>query len=147
MGWINKDTPIGGEFAGKPKKMSWERLWTFSGGPFTAEGWPKKNLHTDTAFAKNLGLPTVGVSATQYLGHLTELMLDLFGEEWLRHGKMRDVKFVKLVADADVLTSKAKVISKEKVGSEMKVNLRLSVENQRGDEVLIGLATGFVAIV
>lgn len=146
MGWIKKNTPIGSEFVGKPKKMSWERLWTFSGGPFTAEGWPKKNLHTDTAFAKNLGLQTVGASATQYLGHLSELMLDLFGEEWLSHGKVSEVKFVKLVADADVLTSKAKVISKEKDGSEMKFNLHLSVENQGGDEVLIGLAIGFVPI-
>jgi acyl dehydratase len=119
-------------------------LWTFSGGPFTAEGWPKKNLHTDTSFAKNLGLPTVGVSATQYLGHLIELMLDLFGESWLKHGKMWDVKFVKLVADGDILTSKSKVVSKEKEGSKIKVLLNISVENQKGEKVLIGSASGFL---
>ncbi|MBM4278153.1 MAG: hypothetical protein FJ130_09780 [Deltaproteobacteria bacterium] len=144
MGRINKDAPIGSEFAGKPKKMSWERLWTFSGGPFTAEGWPKKNLHTDTEFAKKLGLPTIGASATQYLGHLTELMIDLFGESWLWNGKFSDIKFIKLVAEGDTLTSKAKVVSKEKTGSEMEVRLNLSVENQHGDEVLIGFAKGFV---
>jgi acyl dehydratase len=144
MAWINKDTPIGCEFVGKPKRMSWERLWAFSGGPFTAEGWPKKNLHTDTGFAKNLGLPTVGASATQYLGHLTELMIDLFGEEWLRHGIMSKVKFVKLVADGDVLISKSKIVSKEKEGSKIKVLLNVSVENQKGEEVLIGSASGFV---
>jgi acyl dehydratase len=144
MAWIDKDTPIGKEFVGEPKKMSWERLWTFSGGPFTAEGWPKKNLHTDTEFAKKLGLPTIGASATQYLGHLTELMIDLFGEGWLRHGRMSQVKFVKLVADGDVLTSKSKVVSKEKEGSKIKVLLNISVENQRGEEVLIGSASGFL---
>ena len=109
---FTKDTPIGQHFNGKPKKMSWERIWTFSGGAFTSEGWPRKNLHTDTEFAKNLSLPTVGVSATQYLGHLAELMLNLFGEGWLRGGKMTDLKFVKLVTDGDILTSKAKVIAK-----------------------------------
>ena len=85
MARIQKDTPIGCEFAGKLKKMSWERLWAFSGGSFNQAGWPKKNIHTDTEFAKSMGLPTVGASATQYLGHITELMIDLFGEEWLNH--------------------------------------------------------------
>jgi acyl dehydratase len=144
---INKDTSIGQEFSGRPKRMSWERLWTFSGGPFTAQGWPKKNLHTDTEFARNLGLPTVGVSATQYLGHLTELMIDLFGERWLRHGKMRDVKFIKLVADGDVLTSKVKVLSKEKEGSGMTYHLSICIENQNEENVLIGSATGAVPVV
>ena len=142
MARITKDTPVGCKFAGKPKKMSWERLWTFSGGPFAAEGWPKKNLHTDTAFAKNLGLPTVGTSATQYLGHVSELMLELFGERWLRHGKMRNVKFVKLVADGDVLTSKARVLSKERKGSELIYHLSICVENQHGENVLTGSAAG-----
>jgi hypothetical protein len=144
MARIRKDTPIGSEFAGKPKKISWERLWAFSGGPFTGEGWPKKNLHTDTEFAKDLGLPTIGASATQYLGHLTELMIDLFGERWLRQGRLWDVKFIKLVADGDVLTSKAKVVSREAEGSKTKVRLSISVENQKGEAVLIGSALGFL---
>jgi len=144
MAQIKQDTPIGTGFAGKPKKMSRERLWTFSGGPFTAQGWPKKNLHTDTEFARNLGLPTVGASATQYLGHMTELMIDLFGDEWLRHGKMSNVKFVKLVADGDELTSKAKVVSKEKEDRKIRYHLSISVVNQNGDDVLIGSATGWI---
>ena len=139
---INKDTPIGLEFTGKPKKMSWERLWTFSGGPFNQPGWPKKNLHTDTEFAKSMGLPTVGASATQYLGHMTELMIGLFGEEWLRHGKMRKIKFIKLVADGAVLTSKARVVSKKTEGLKIRYDLSISVENQNNDEVLIGSAIG-----
>lgn len=139
---ITKETPIGEDFNGKPKKMSWERIWTFSGGAFTAEGWPRKNLHTDTDFAQNLGLPTVGVSATQYLGHLAELMLDLFGEEWLRSGKMIDVKFIKLVSDGDTLTSRARVIEKVEEFSGTRYSLEICCENQRGEKVLIGSAIG-----
>lgn len=141
---IHKDTPIGREFSGKLKKMSWERLWTFSGGPFTQSGWPKKNLHTDTEFAKSMGLPTVGASATQYLGHMTELMIDLFGEEWLSHGKMNKVKFIKFVADGDELTSKARVVSKKMEGLKVEYDLRISVENQNNEEVLIGSAIGSI---
>ena len=141
---ITKDTPIGQEFAGKSKKMIWERVWTFSGGVFTSQGWPKKNLHTDPEFARSLALPTVGVSATQYLGHMVELMLDLFGDAWLSHGKMIDVKFIKLVVDGDTLVSKAKVVGKEQEGSTVKYMLDLYVENQDHEKVLVGKATGFV---
>jgi len=144
MARIMKDTPIGQEFAGKPKKMMWERIWTFSGGVFTSQEWPKKNLHTDIQFAQSLGLPTVGVSATQYLGHMAELLIDLFGETWLSHGKMSDVKFVKLVANGDTLISKAKVVGKEQGGSTVKYVLEIYVENQGHDKVLVGTATGIV---
>ncbi len=145
MALINKHTEIGREFAGKPKKISWERLWAFSGGAFAGQGWPKKNLHTDTEFAKGLGLPTVGASATQYLGHLTELMIDLFGEAWLTHGKIYQTKFIKLVADGDVLTVKAKVAAREKEGPRIKYSLEIHTDNQRGEKVLVGMATGFVS--
>jgi len=144
MTQITKNTPIGYEFAGKPKKMIWERIWAFSGGVFTSQGWPKKNLHTDTEFAQKLGLPTVGVSATQYLGHMAELMIDVFGEAWRSHGRMSDVKFVKLVANGETLVSKAKVVDKEEEDSTVKYVLEIFVENQNHDKVLVGTATGIV---
>jgi len=144
MEQITKDTPISYEFAGKPKKMIWERIWAFSGGLFNSQGWPKKNLHTDTEFAKDLGLPTVGVSATQYLGHMAELMIDLFGEAWLSHGRMSNVKFVKLVANGDTLVSKAKVVGKEQEGPKTKYVLEIYVDNQNYDKVFVGTATCIV---
>jgi acyl dehydratase len=144
MALIDRDTPIGLEFVAKPKTLSWHRIWTFSGGPFILEGWPKKNLHTDIEFARSLGLQTVGVSATQYLGHMAELMLDLFGKSWLSNGKMINVKFPRLVANGDVITSKAKVVKKERSGSAIKYTLEIYVENQNGDKVLAGSATGLI---
>lgn len=144
MARITKDTQIGQEFVGKPKKILWERIWTFSGGVFTSQGWPKKNLHTDKEFAQSLALPTMGVSATQYLGHMAELMIDLFGEAWLRHGEMSDVKFIKLVVNGDTLISKVKVVGKEQEGAKVKYLLEIYVENQSNDKVLVGTATGIV---
>lgn len=144
MPLLNNETQIGKEFYGKRKKMSWERIWTFSGGPFSNMGWPKKNLHTDIEFARNLGLPTVAVSATQYLGHITELMIDLFGEEWLKHGKISNVKFIKMVPEGDTLISKAKVIAKEKNSSKIRFHLNIAVENQYGEKVMVGEANGCI---
>ena len=80
---ITKDTKEGQEFDGQPKKISWERLWTFSGGPFANTGWPKKNVHTDLEFAKECGLPSVAASGTQNQGYVVQLMVDLFGVKWL----------------------------------------------------------------
>lgn len=143
MALVTKDAQIGKEFAGKPKKVSWERLWTFSGGPFMQKGWPKSNLHTDLEFAKNCGLPSVGASATQYMSYTAQLMIDLFGTEWLSHGTM-DLKFTALVNAGDILVSKAVIKSKERANGATKFLMDVWCENQRGEKVLIGAATGTV---
>ena len=52
MTLITEDSQVGDKFAGKPKTISWERLWAFSGGPFRLEGWPSSNIHTDPAWAE-----------------------------------------------------------------------------------------------
>jgi acyl dehydratase len=139
---INKDTSLGEEFVGKPKKLTWERIWAFSGGPFGTPGWPKKNIHTDLDSARRMGLSTVYVSATQYLGHLAELMIDLFGEGWLRGGRVTGVKFIKPVAEGDTLQTKATVRSKEQSGSRVEFTMGVWCENQNGDKVLVGSALG-----
>lgn len=139
---INKDTLVGDEFAGKQKKMTWERIWAFSGGSFNTPGWPKKNIHTDLEFAKSMGLSMVFVSATQYLGYLTELMINLFSEEWLRGGKTNDLKFIKPVTEGDTIQIKAKVKSKKDEESAIEYTLDVWCENQNSDKVLVGIAVG-----
>jgi acyl dehydratase len=143
MAIITRDTEIGQTFSGRKKTISWERLWTFSGGPFAAEGWPRKNLHTDLGFAKACGLPSVGASGTQYQGHLCELFLDLFGEAWLRTGSMT-AKFIALVDVGDVLQSKAVVTSKALADGHVRLTFDIWCENQRGAKVLVGTATGLL---
>lgn len=141
---IFQDTLVGQEFAGKQKKLTWERIWAFSGGPFNTPGWPKKNIHTDLEFAHSMGLSTVYVSATQYLGHFAELMIDLFGEGWLTSGKTIKSKFIKTVTEGDTIQIKAKVHSKKEKGSVVEYTLDVWCENQNGDKVLVGSASGIV---
>lgn len=143
MAKISKDTKVGELFSGKPKIVSWQRLWAFSGGPFRAEGWPTKNIHTDLDFAKSCGLPYVAASATQFQGYAVELMIDLFGIGWLSHGRM-DVKFPNLVNADDILITKAAVQSKNMQGGATRFTLGIHCENQRGDKVLVGWAMGTV---
>jgi len=141
---ITSNTKVGEEFAGKPKKVSWERLWAFSGGPFRLEGWPSKNIHTDLELAKSCGLPSrVAASATQFQGYVVQLMIDLFGEEWLSHGVM-DVKFIAIVDAGDTLVSKAIITSKEEQDGATRFTMDVGCDNQKGQKVLVGWAAGAV---
>ena len=143
MGRLEKETKEGATFVGKPKKVSWERLWAFSGGPFSNTGWPRKNVHTDSEFAKSCGLPSVAASATQFMGYVAELMIDLFGVEWLSHGTM-DVKFINIVDAGDVLVTKAEVKARESQGSATRFTMDISCENQKRVKVLVGYTTGIL---
>lgn len=140
---IIEDTEIGATFLGKVKRVCWERLWAFSGGPFSQAGWPKKNIHTDLEFARSFGLSSVAASATQYMGYVVELLIGLFGVEWLWHGRM-DVKFIGLVDAGDILTSKAQVQAKELRDHSIQFTLAVCCEKQEGIKVLVGSATGMV---
>jgi len=140
---LTQDTKEGAEFSGRPKVVSEGRVYAFSGGCFSEPGWPKKNVHTDLEFAKNCGLPTRVVSATQYMGYLVELMLHLFGESWLNHEKL-NLKFIAPVDVGDRLTPKAVVRSREIEGCCVKFHLDVWCENQHGSKVAIGTASGLV---
>ncbi|MBM4332920.1 MAG: hypothetical protein FJ117_17190 [Deltaproteobacteria bacterium] len=140
---ITKDTQIGATFSGKAKRVSWERLWAFSGGPLSITGWPKKNIHTDLEFARSFGLSSVAASATQYMGYVVELLIGLFGVEWLWHGRM-DVKFIGLVDAGDMLISKAQVQYKESRDDSIQFTLAVCCEKQDRTKVLVGSATGML---
>jgi acyl dehydratase len=140
---LTPDTKVGSEFTGKTKTISETRVFAFSGGRFDAPGWPAKNIHTDLEFAKSCGLQTRSVSATQYMGYLIELMIDLFGESWLSHGKM-DLKFVAIVDVEDSLMTKAVVTSKELESSGTRFILDMWCENQHGNKVAVGTAMGCI---
>ena len=144
MAIITQNTPVGQEFSGKPKLQVMERIWAFSGGPFRTEGWPLKNIHTDYDAAKKMGLSTVYVSATQYLGYIAEFMMDLFGEGWLSNGTTDNLKFPRPVTEGDTILVKASVQSKEQEGDRTRFDFDLWCENQDGDQVLAGKATGFL---
>ena len=77
------------------------------------------------------------------MAYLVELMIDLFGEGWLSHGKM-NLKFIAIVDVEDELVSKAVVASKKLKDSRTEFTLSIWCENQRGDKVAIGTATGLI---
>lgn len=138
---ISRETAVGERFAGRKKKVGWERLWAFSGGPFTLEGWPKRNHHTDLLFAQSCGMASVVASGTQYEGYLCELFLDLFGETWLETGSLTS-KFVAKVTVDDVIQPIAVVKAKDVGVDHITFTFDTWCENQHAEKVLVGSATG-----
>lgn len=143
MAMITRDTPEGREFSGKLKRVTEERVYAFSGGFPKGPDWPKKNIHTDLDFARSCGLPTRAASGAMFEGYLTELMIDLFGESWLRGGRM-GLTFIAIVDAGDTLLPKAIVRSRQAQGSAVRFTMDVSCDNQHGNKVVVGTAAGFV---
>jgi acyl dehydratase len=140
---IKRDALEGMEFAGKIRTVTLERINFFSGGFPRGPNWPAKNIHTDLETAKTCGLETVAASGAMFEGYLVDLMIDLFGVEWLNYGMM-NLAFINIVDKDDTLIPKGLVRSKDVVGSRVEFALDLWCENQYGTKVVVGTGKGFV---
>jgi acyl dehydratase len=143
MAAITKDTQEGNEFSGKLKRVSEERVYAFSGGFPKGPGWPQKNIHTNLEFARRCGLQARNASGSMFESYLTELMIDIFGEDWLKQGKMQLV-FIGMVSIGDTLLAKAIIQSKQTDDFGTRFVLDIWCENQQGNKVVVGNATGLM---
>jgi acyl dehydratase len=143
MGIITPDTQLGSQFSGGLKTITEERVRDFSGGFPERPGWPEKNIHTDREAATRCGLPEPAASGNMFEGYLTELLIDLFGERWLSHGKMQ-LTFIRMVRIGDTLLPKAVVQSRETDDLGTRFVMEIWCENQHGEKVVLGTATGLV---
>jgi acyl dehydratase len=127
------DTPAGTVLHGRPKLVTLERMRLFS-------GWPRKNIHTDEEAARAAGCPAPIASATQNMGHLCELLLDHFGEEWLTNGTL-SLTFVRPIYAGDTVRSHAVITDSAPQGDAVRHTLTVSAVNQDGQPVTVGRAT------
>lgn len=125
--------PLGMTLVGRPKLVTLERMRQFS-------GWPAKNIHTDEETARAAGCPAPIASATQNMGHLCELMLDNFGDEWMHTGTL-SVAFVHPIYAGDTVTSRGVFRCVDHGGGRPRYTLEVIAENQHGAAVTVGRAT------
>jgi acyl dehydratase len=140
---IGKDVNEGKHFVGRTKEVTQDRISAFSGGFPRSDGWPKKNIHTDLAFAQACGLSAQAASGAMFEGYLSELMIELFGVEWLRRGRMSLV-FVKTVPPGERLTPKATVRERTLESTGVRVLLDVWCEDSTGSKVVVGTSYGYV---
>jgi|SRR6185312_177345 len=144
MSLITLDTPVTTIFSSQPKRVTWERTWAYAGGPFALHGWPICNIHTDPEYANSVGLSEPNVTGTQTQGYVIALLIDIFGEQWLTHGKLSDVKFIRLISINETIQIHAQVVSKEHDHTGVKYTLDIKCLKQDGEIALVGQAVGWI---
>ena len=128
----------GYEISGKPKEITLDRIRKFSGHLDGGE-----NIHTNEKMAKEAGLPGLIAQGMMSYGYILEMIVNAFGERWLRGGEL-EVSFVRYVLPGDVLTTKGVIRSKEASDTGTKIKLEVWCENQRNEKVVAGTATAIV---
>lgn len=136
---------VGAEFTGARKRVSEVRLRAFSGGAFDSAVWPARNIHTDLSAAKGVGVAAPVASGAQTQGYLIELMITLFGIEWLNGNRMK-VTFTAPVHPGDMVVPKAAVKSKHIEKDGVRLEFDVWLENQRGEKVVVGETSGWLRL-
>jgi len=102
-----------------------------------------ENFHTHDEIAKEDGLGEAVPQGLMSYGYLSEMCTLFFGNRWANGGTL-NVNFVGMLRKNDLLTVRGKVKEKAPEGSKVRLVLEVSVENDRGELVAVGTASGLV---
>jgi len=137
-----RDMEIGEELPSYTYEVSLEKMKAYS--RYNLQGRDAKNIHTDDETARKAGLPKA-VAQTRYVlaATICESMLDIFGEGWIRGGKI-SVVFPRPIFAGDVLTFGGKVKDRVPEGPYMRVVFDVWLEKENGEKVISGEASGLI---
>ena len=136
-----KNLDIGYQIPPVSYEVTQEKINTFS--RFVFEGQDLKNIHTDDEAARKAGLPAAVAQGRYPIAFISEEMLKLFGEKWFRGGKL-SVDIKKPIFGGDIVTVGGVVTEKMAEGDATRLVLEVWLENQKGDKVTAGKASGLV---
>lgn len=105
---------------------------------FAGAGGDFNPIHHDEEYAKALGLPSVFAMGLMQGGFLSRIVTDWAGDGRVKRYK---IKFAGIVWPGDTLTCKGRAVRKYRQGADHLVDCELFVENQKGDNVIVGEAT------
>ena len=134
-GLATRETEVGYELPVIQKQMHIvkARLYTL----------PFENFHTHDEIAKEDGLGEAVPQGLMSYGYLSEMCTLFFGNSWANGGTF-NVNFVGMLRKNDLLTVRGKVKEKVEEDSTVRLVLEVSVENDRGELVAVGTASGLV---
>ncbi|MBI3939004.1 MAG: MaoC family dehydratase [Betaproteobacteria bacterium] len=136
---IGPATPEGTLFEGRVHHMSIERLLAFSGGPFTLNHWPARNLHIDPEKAAEAGFPAPVASGLQAQGHIIRLLIDLLGDAWSRTGSFHS-RFRRPVFAGDSIQAKARLAARRAEAGVTQYTFDVWCERHDGEIAVVGTA-------
>jgi len=130
----SRDTPVGFELEPITKKVTLDKSRIYQGWPAT------RNRHTDYAAAQATGLREPNINGGQTAEYLGELFIKFFGTGFI--GGRLSISFIGFVAVDDEVTARGVVKERIEEGDRVRLNLDVWLENQRGEKVLVGSASG-----
>jgi acyl dehydratase len=101
---------------------------------------PGANYHTDREQARKLGFPNIVVQGMMTTCFAAQLMLDRFGEGFLRGGRM-SLKLTNVVWVDETLTAFGREKERVPEGTRTRVHCELWVDKADGARVLLGDAS------
>ncbi|MGA7873828.1 MAG: MaoC family dehydratase [Candidatus Binatus sp.] len=96
---------------------------------------PRGNIHDDKDAARKAGFVAPIAGGEQTIAVIAQFLADNFGMRFVRGGRI-EVSLTRPVLYGDTLTSHAKIVSVDADRAELQIH----VDNQRGEQVLIGTA-------
>ena len=97
----------------------------------------RRSIHDDKDAAREAGFVAPIAAGEQTIAVMAQFLADNFGMRFVRGGRI-EVALTKPVLFGDTLTSYARV---ERIVDSERAELKIRVENQRGEEVLVGSAS------
>jgi hypothetical protein len=130
-----RDVRVGSELEPITKSITLDKSRLYN-------GWPAmRNRHCDYGAAQASGLREPNVNGGQLTEYLGELFIKFFGAGYL--GGKLSLNFLGFVIPGDVVTAHGIVTERLTEGDRIRLVLKLWLENQRGETVLAGTASGF----
>jgi hypothetical protein len=131
------DTQVGFKLEPIDKKITLDKMRLYR------SQWPRiKNWHNDYDMAHESGVDQPIVFASQVMEYIGELLVKFFGEGYL--GGRLSVSLTRPVWPDDVIVTKGVVQEKVVEGSAVRLVLDVWCENQHGEKVIVGTASGLV---
>jgi hypothetical protein len=129
-----KDLPVGYELEPVTKKISLDKARIY-------EGWPAtRSRHCDYDAAHATGLPAPNINGALVAGVLGELFIKFFGENYI--GGTLSFNLIRQVQVNDELTARGVIKEKAAEPNGTRLFLDVWLDNQNGDKVLVGKASG-----
>ncbi len=122
------------DFPALTKVITMEKMSRYSGAG---------NIHSDDKTAQERGLGGAIVQGGQLVGYLDEMLVRALGEGFVRGGEIA-VTFIQAARPGDTLTTRGTVTSRTAVAGGERVECEVWIENDKGEKLTIGTASGFV---
>jgi hypothetical protein len=133
----DRNTAVGFELEAITKKVTLDKMRLYR------SQWPRyRNWHNDYDIAQNWGVDKPIVFASQVMEYIGELLIKFFGEGYL--GGRLSISITRPVWPDDEIVTRGVVRERALEGDAIRLVLDVWCENQHGDKVVVGTASGLV---